>query len=95
MLFVAYPSEQEIENRKISQRSQLMLYEASMASRERNPDRYRGYTPRYPNIDPYAPNSMLLTTGWIAIGLAGVLFLVGFIIGPAKKASSVPPAEES
>jgi len=87
----AYPSAEAIENSRINQRSMLMLYEASMAARERNPARYRGYTPSYPDIDPYAPNSTLLTTGGIAIGLAGVLFLVGFIIGPPKQESSVPP----
>ncbi|MBB81707.1 MAG: hypothetical protein CMN02_12100 [Roseibacillus sp.] len=40
-----------------------------------------------PNPDPYAPDSTLLSVSYISFGLAGVLFLVGFIIGPPKKAS--------
>ena len=86
-MWQAYPSAEEIDTRKGLEKSFGIIDELnlSIASREG-----RSYTPR-PAQDPYAPNSTLLTTGWIAIGLAGVLFLVGFIIGPPKQESSVPP----
>ena len=86
--FQAHPSEQAIQWRISGNES------ARHVNKELN-EMFRGRNVDYVEKDPYALDSGYVTASYVSFGVAGVVLLVGFIIGPPKKASSVPPAEES
>ena len=46
-------------------------------------------------LDPYQHDIGMLRAAQISFFLAGVLFIVGFIVGPPKETTSKSPPEES
>ena len=75
MMIFSFPSQKELEDRYAYNKS---------AEKLNNWAREDGRRPTLSYMDD-GPNSVMLTTSYVSFGLAGVLLIVGFIIGPSKE----------
>ena len=75
MIILAYPSAKEIEQQK-------EVLTAVQDAMRKAPEIYS--TNSY-SLSYYSdPDKGMLMTGFIALGVAGVFFIIGYIVGPGK-----------